>query len=180
MGEKNFCLALFFPLQPVVIILILFKGLSLHFEVCEKGQTCLPILITRNTPITAVLADRLVLHQPGPNSCLPTQCPLQPLLCSLATLSGAGCGQAEKRPVSLWKFEMLPSPATNPATARQGRQYLKLPGQILSKDFSNPSENPFCLASPTNVIQPPVPDQEPPAITAWERKLHHKKSPRFT
>lgn len=81
---------------------------------------------------------------------------------------------------SLWKLEILRSPATNSAPGKQGKQYLKSPGQILSKDLSYPQENPFCLAPLSNIAQTPVSAQEPPATTAWEWKLYHKKSPRFT
>lgn len=187
MGEKNFCSALFFPLQPEIIILILFKRTKSAFwgllRVNEASPSLCRGLQTRGklsshswlqrTLLQSLWSNSLVLQ----HSCLRTQCPLQTSTCSFAapfqvqdagklTSGKSQCGNLKHHRAKLLA-QSLPGKAGN-----------KLPGQILSKHLLNPEENPICLTAPTNVAQMWAPTQEPP-VTTWERKLHHKKSPKF-
>lgn len=116
MGEKNFCLALFFPLQPAIIILILSKRTMSAFwallcvneaspSLCRRLQTCAKLSShsrLHRTLQQSLSSNTLVLQQPGLNSCPPTRCHLQTSALLLGcSFSGAGCGQDDKWQVPL-------------------------------------------------------------------------------
>lgn len=134
MGEKNFCLALFFSLQPAIIILIPSKRTRSAFWGLSGWMKQAPLSVGdyRQGGSFPPIPD---YTEHSYNRCYQTawcsssqvQIPAHPhgspckalLLC--CSFSGAGCRQADKWQVSLWKYKTSPSQATNPAPARQGR-----------------------------------------------------------